>query len=57
MVDSRHHVQVKPLASILYSNFNLRNEITEKNCSPPNFCLPTLEKIAPSYTSLDTARK
>ena len=32
------------------SNFNLRNKITEKNCIPPDFHLPTWENSAAPYT-------
>ena len=31
--------------------FQLRNQITKRNCSPPHFYLPTWENFAPPYAS------
>ena len=35
----------------IHNNFNVRNKIIEKICSPLNFYLLTWDKFAPPYTS------
>ena len=44
------------LTSTFHIIFNLRNTITQKNCSPPNFYLPTPKFFTPPYTSPDLTR-
>ena len=39
------------LASKFHISFNLRNKITNENCNPPDFYLPTWKIFAPHCTS------